>query len=290
MATSVGIVTDSTCYLPRGWAAERGIGVVPVQVIVSGRPYDETDDDQADRVAQALRDWSTVTTSRPSPERFLRAFQAAADAGLQGVVVPTLSAAMSATHESAVMAARESPIPVQVVDSRSIAMGLGFAVLAGARAAAEGQDLDAVAAVVQQRAWAAEVMFYVDTLEYLRRGGRVSATRAAVGQALQVKPLLHVHEGKVEPLERVRTPAKAIARLEDLAIQAAGDREVEVAVQHLAAAERAGELADRLAARLPGVPIVQCPVGGVVGAHVGPGMVAVVISPTGRCEYVDLIN
>ena len=82
MTAAVGIVTDSTCYLPRGWAAERGIGVVPVQVIVSGRPYDETDDDQADRVAQALRDWSPVTTSRPSPERFLRAFVGMADAGL----------------------------------------------------------------------------------------------------------------------------------------------------------------------------------------------------------------
>lgn len=279
MAASVGIVTDSTCYLPRGWAQARGIGVVPVQVIISGRPFDETDDDQADRVAEALRGWAPVTTSRPSPERFLRAFTAAVDAGHDAVVVATLSASMSATYESALLAARESPIPVRVVDSRSIAMGLGFAVLAGAQAAADGQDLDAVAAVVEARARAAAVMFYVDTLEYLRRGGRVSATRAAVGQALQVKPLLQVHAGKVEPLERVRTPGRALARLEELAIAAAGDRAVQVAVQHLAAPERASQLAERLAARLPSATIVQCPVGGVVGAHVGPGMVAVVVVP-----------
>ena len=279
MAPSVGIVTDSTCYLPRGWAQACGVGVVPVQVIISGRPFDETDDDQADRVAEALRDWAPVTTSRPSPERFLRAFTAAAEAGHGSVVVPTLSAAMSSTYESALLAARESPIPVRVVDSRSIAMGLGFAVLAGAEAAACGHDLDAVVDVVEARARAAEVMFYVDTLEYLRRGGRVSAARAAVGQALQVKPLLHVRAGKVEPLERVRTPGRALARLEELAVGAAGDRAISIAVQHLAAPERASQLAERLAARLPGATIVQCPVGGVVGAHVGPGMVAVVVAP-----------
>jgi len=278
--TAVAIITDSTSYLPRGWAAERGIAVVPVQVIVSGQPYDETDDDQADRVAEALRDWHPVTTSRPSPERFSRALHAAADAGHSSAVIATLSAGMSATYESAVLAAKESPIPVEVVDSGTIAMGLGFAVLAGAQAAAEGQGAEQVADLISMRAHSARVFFYVDTLEYLRRGGRVSAARAAVGHALQVKPLLTVREGKVEQLEKVRTPSRAMARLEDLAVQAAGELgRVEVAVQHLAAPQRAAQLAERLANRLPDAPIVQCPVGGVVGAHVGPGMVAVIVAP-----------
>lgn len=278
--TAVAIVTDSTSYLPRGWAAEHGIAVVPVQVIVSGQPFDETDDDQADRVAQALLDWQPVTTSRPSPERFVRALHEAAAAGYSSAVIATLSAAMSATYESAVLAAQESPIPVEVVESGTIAMGLGFAVLAGARAAAAGQSAEQVAALVRERAHLARVFFYVDTLEYLRRGGRVSAARAAVGQALQVKPLLTVTDGKVEQLEKVRTPSRALARLEDLAVQAASELgRVEVAVQHLAAPERAAQLAERLANRLPDAPIVQCPVGGVVGAHVGPGMVAVIVAP-----------
>lgn len=276
----VAVITDSTSYLPPGWAAEWGIAVVPVQVIVAGRPYDETEDDQADAVAQALRDWQPVTTSRPSPARFLEAFERARTAGAGGIVVATLSSSMSATHESAVLAARECDLDVEVIDTRSIAMGEGFAVIAGARAAAAGAPLAEVASVIRTTARDSSVFFYVDTLEYLRRGGRVSSARAAVGQALQVKPLLGVVEGRVERLEQVRTAGRALGRLADLAVEAAGAFErVNIAVQHLAAAERAHALADDLRGRLPQAEVVECPVGGVVGAHVGPGMVAVVVAP-----------
>jgi DegV family protein with EDD domain len=133
---------------------------------------------------------------------------------------------------------------------------------------------------VEERARASSVYFYVDTLEYLRRGGRVSAARAAVGQALQVKPLLTVDDGHVVRLEQVRTAGRALGRLEDLAVEAAGDHEVDVAVQHLASPERAAALAGRLRERIPGATVVEGVVGGVVGAHVGPGMVSVVVAPT----------
>lgn len=275
----VAVVADSTCYLPRGWAAEFGIAIVPVQVIVAGQPYDETEDAQAQRVADALREWQPVTTSRPSPVRFLEAYAAAQEAGADAIVVATLSASMSATYESALLAAKECDIPVTVVDSRSIAMGLGFAAVSGARVAATGADADRVADVVRQRAHAASVYFYVDTLEYLRRGGRVSAARAAVGQALQVKPLLQVVDGHVERLEQVRTAGKALARLEELAVTAADGRDVDIAVQHLASPERAAALAQRLRDRLPDTEVIEGVVGGVVGAHVGPGMVSVVVAP-----------
>ena len=276
---TVSVITDSTCYLPAGWAAEAGIGIVPVQVIVAGQAFDETEDAQAQRVAEALSQWHPVTTSRPSPVRFLQAYQEALDAGAESIVVATLSAAMSATHESALMAAKECDAPVTVVDTGTIAMGLGFAVLTGARAARAGAAADEVARAIEDRAASASVFFYVDTLEYLRRGGRISAARAAVGQALKVKPLLQVTAGHVAPLEQVRTAGRALARLEDLAVETAGDRVVEVAVQHLDSADRAGSLAARLRERLPEATVVECPVGGVVGAHVGPGMVAVVVSP-----------
>lgn len=276
---AVAVVTDSTCYLPRGVAAEHQVRVVPVQVIIGGQPYDETDDDQAQRVADALADWQVVTTSRPSPERFSRAIIDAQEHGAEGVVIATLSAALSATYESALLAAKEASLPVAVVDSGSIAMGLGFAVLDGADAAAGGAPLDRVAHVIRRSAERATVLFYVDTLEYLRRGGRVSAARAAVGQALQVKPLLRVTDGRVEMFDKVRTAGKALARLAELAVDAAQGSGVRIAVQHLAAAERADALAAQLRGLLPGVPMVQGPVGGVVGAHVGPGMVAVVVSP-----------
>ncbi len=278
----VAVVADSTCYLPAGWAADLSISIVPVQVIVGGQAYDETEDAQAQRVAEALTDWQPVTTSRPSPLRFLEAYRAAKDAGAVGIVVATLSASMSATYESALLAAKECDIPVRVVDSRSIAMGLGFAAASGARVARAGGGIDRVADVIERRATASSVFFYVDTLEYLRRGGRVSAARAAVGHALQVKPLLRVDDGSVARLEQVRTAGRALGRLEDLAVAAAeqsSEAGADIAVQHLGAAERAGALAARLRDRLPGATVVEGVVGGVVGAHVGPGMVAVVVAP-----------
>ncbi len=276
----VAVITDSTSYLPRGWAAELGIAVVPVQVIVAGQPYDETEDAQAERVAEALSEWQPVTTSRPAPARFSEAFAQAQATGATAIVVATLSSAMSATYESAVLAARDCALQVEVVDTRSIAMGEGFAVVSGARAARDGADAATVAQVIRDRAAVTRTYFYVDTLEYLRRGGRVSSARAAVGQALQVKPLLTVVDGRVEKLEQLRTAGKALARLADLAVeQASGHSSVDVAVQHLASPERAGALADELRTRLPQAQIVLAPVGGVVGAHVGPGMVAVIVSP-----------
>jgi DegV family protein with EDD domain len=279
MPQRVAVIADSTCYLPSGWAVELGIDIVPVQVIVAGQPFDETEDAQAQRVADALRAWQPVTTSRPSPMRFLQAYALAEEAGAAEIVVATLSASMSATYESALLAAKECDVPVTVVDSRSIAMGLGFAAVSGARAARAGADAATVAAIIERRATSSSVFFYVDTLEYLRRGGRVSAARAAVGHALQVKPLLQVTDGQVTRLDQVRTAGKALARLEDLAVSVADGHDVDVAVQHLASPDRADALADRLRARLPGTEVVEGVVGGVVGAHVGPGMVAVVVAP-----------
>lgn len=279
MSSDVALVADSTCYLPEGWALREGIGIVPVQVIVAGRSFDETDGDQARAVAEALRDWQPVTTSRPTPARFLEAYGAAAAAGARHVVVATLSAAMSSTYESALLAARDASMEVTVVDSGTIGMALGFAVLEGARRARAGASAATVAAAIVERAQQSSTFFMVDTLEYLRRGGRIGAARAAMGQALQVKPILSVSEGSVVSLEQVRTAGRALARLEDLAAQAAGERAVDIAVQHLDAADRARTLADRLAARVPGAVVVECPIGGVVGAHVGPGVVSVAVSP-----------
>lgn len=279
MSTRVAVVTDSTSYLPRGWAVDLGIAVVPVQVIVGGQPLDETDDDQAQQVASALTSLQPVSTSRPSPERFLQAFRAAQVAGATEIVVATLSSSMSATYESALLAARDATIPVTVIDSGTIAMGLGFAVARGAESARAGASAVEVARLIDISARSASVLFYVDTLEYLRRGGRVSSAKAAMGQALQVKPILHVEHGRVEPLEKLRTAGKALARLAELAVKAADGKVCDVAVQHLGAPDRAAALAQQLQVALPACEVLVCPVGGVVGAHVGPGMVAVVVTP-----------
>ncbi|MBI1378614.1 MAG: DegV family EDD domain-containing protein [Frankiales bacterium] len=275
----VAIVTDSTAYLPADLVASHGIRVVPVQVVVGGHPYDEGVEITPAEVAAALREWTIVTTSRPSPDRFAEAYAEAAAAGATAVVSAHLSGDMSGTYDSAVLAARDAPVPVEVVDTRQVAMAMGFAVLDGARAAEAGADPDAVATAIRDRAAASSALFYVDTLDYLRRGGRIGAAQALLGQALAVKPILELVDGRVAPLEKVRTTSRALARIEELVLERAAGRPCDVAVHHLDAAARAETLAGHLVARMADSRVIVAEVGAVVGAHVGPGMVAVGVSP-----------
>lgn len=285
MPERVAVVTDSTAYLPPALAAEFGVTVVPLQVVVSGRSLAEGIEVTSTEVADALRARQPVTTSRPSPQEFVDTYRRLAEGGVTGIVSLHLSADLSGTVDAARVAARQiafDDVTVEVVDSRLLAMGLGFAALAGARAAADGGTRAEVAEVATRRALSTGVWLYVDTLEYLRRGGRIGPAAAWFGSALAVKPLLHLVDGRIEPLERVRTASRALARLEEIAVAEAGSAPVDVAVQHLATAERAAELAERLSNRLPGIRrLVVDEVGAVVGAHVGPGMLGIVIAPTG---------
>lgn len=279
MSSRVAVVTDSTAYLPRAVAAERGITVVPLQVVIAGSCYDEDQTSPAE-VAEALRRWAPVSTSRPSPQAFLAAYEAAAARGATGVVSVHLSADVSGTCDAAMLAAREAQLPVRVVDSRALGMALGYAVLSAAEAAAAGAGVDEVAAAAEKRAAATSHLFYVDTLEHLRRGGRIGAAAALLGSALAVKPLLQLVDGRIEPLEKVRTASRAISRLEEIAVQRAGTQPLDAAVHHLANAARADQLAQRLRSRLTGLHELHVnEVGAVVGAHVGPGMLAVVVAP-----------
>jgi DegV family protein with EDD domain len=281
---TVGLLTDSTAYLPTGEAAAAGIEVVPLQVVVGGRSLAEGDVTSAD-VAEALRAWRPVSTSRPSPAVLAQAYAELADEGAREVVSVHLSAEISGTVDAARLAARDAPVPVHVVDSRALGLAMGLAVLAGARCADEGGDGAAVARVVRRHAERTSTFFYVDTLEHLRRGGRIGTAQAVLGSALGVKPLLVVEDGRIVPLEKVRTAGRALARLEDLAAGAAARLVAEgaglsLAVQHLAAPQRAEQLASRLAARYPQAPPPRvAEVGAVVGAHAGPGMLAVVVAP-----------
>lgn len=279
MSHSVAVVTDSTAYLPEAQAVAAKVTVVPVQVIVGGETFDETAVSSAD-IADALREWRPISTSRPSPSAFAAAYQRLALDGADEIVSVHLSGAMSATVESAELAAKEVSVRVRVIDSRSIGMGLGFPVLAAAQAAASGADAERVEQIAQDRCASGSVLFYVDTLEYLRRGGRIGKAAALVGSALSVKPLLHLVDGNVTPLEKVRTRSKALARLEELALQRVGDGAADVAVQHLANSDRAHALAARIQENAGGaVAVTVGEVGAVVGAHVGPGMIAVAVCP-----------
>lgn len=322
MSRPVAVVTDSTAYLPRVEAVRLGITVIPLQVIIGGRVFDDRvkvfDDrvkidpatlkaalDGRGRTAEgtagragtgadatfpgprrpgpdarsATSDAGALSTSRPAPERFAAAYEAAAAGGAAAVVSVHLSGGLSGTVDAARLAARDAPIPVEVIDSRSIAMGLGFAVLAAAETARAGGTAEEVAAAARRRLAATHSVLYVDTLEYLRRGGRIGAAASLLGSALMIKPLLRIEDGTIVPLEKVRTASRALARLEDLTVRAAGEGQVDIAVHHLAAREKAESLAGNLTRRVPGLQRLEIvEVGAAIAVHVGPGMLGVVVS------------
>src|SRR3954447_8908681 len=276
----VAVVTDSTAYLPDGIADKHDVGVVPLHVVLGLASGTEGIEVSPADVAAALTERRVdVSTSRPTPVEFADAYRACDTACIVSV---HLSGALSGTVEAARLAADDvagEGIEVHVIDAGTIAMGLGFAVIAAAEAASSGAAADAVAAAASTTAAGTTTLFYVDTLEHLRRGGRIGAAAALFGTALAVKPLLHVVDGRIAPLEKVRTASKALARLEDIAVGIAGDAPVDMAVHHLVAAEKASALADRLRGRVPGLSSMHVSeVGAVVGAHVGPGLLGVVVS------------
>jgi DegV family protein with EDD domain len=281
----VAVVTDSTAYLPPELVAAYDIEVVPLYVVLAGRSGKEGTEISPDEVARALNTrGQTVSTSRPTPGDFVAAYRRRLDAGADRLVSIHLSAELSSTSDAARLAAGQvGEHIVTVVDSRAAAMGLGFAVLAAARAAAGGADAESVAAAARDTAARTCTFFVVDTLEHLRRGGRIGSAAAVLGSALAVKPVLHMEHGRVVPLEKVRTAARAQNRLVQRAVEAAGGRPVSLAVHHLAAADRAERLAAELRERLPGlVELHVSELGAAIGAHVGPGAVGIVVAPAGE--------
>ncbi|MFJ7056262.1 DegV family protein [Streptomyces microflavus] len=280
MSRHVAIVTDSTAYLPRRTMERHGITAVPLTVVLGDQALEEGTEISARSLALALQKRHSVTTSRPSPEVFAETYRVAAGRGADAVVSLHLSAEFSGTYDAALLAAKDAPIPVRVVDTGMVAMALGFCALAAAESAEAGGSLDEVVAAAEKRAAGTSAYFYVDTLDYLRRGGRIGTAQALLGSALAVKPILQLDGGRIEMLEKVRTASKAIARLEEIVAERAGGAAVDIAVHHLAAPERAERLAERLRERVPGlVHLHVSEVGAVIGAHTGPGLLGAVISP-----------
>ena len=278
----VAVVTDSTAYLPPDMVEGYGIHVVPLYVVLAGRSGREGIDIGPGDVARALATrGQTVSTSRPTTGDFVAAYRQALDEGAEKIVSIHLSAELSSTSDAARLAAAQvGEHIVTVVDSRSAAMGSGFAVLAAARSAAMGADAAQVASTARDMAATTRTFFVVDTLEHLRRGGRIGSAAAVLGSALAVKPVLHVQEGRVVPLEKVRTSARALNRLVQRAVETAGDEPTSLAVHHLAAAEKAQRLAAELRERVPQLRELHVSeLGAAIGAHVGPGAVGIVVAP-----------
>ena len=277
----VALVTDSTASLSAATAAEAKIDIVALQVVIGADVYTEGEDVTPQMVSEALAAYVPVNTSRPTPAQFTAAYERAAAAGATEIVSVHLSSKMSGTFDSALLAAKTAPVPVTCVDSTQVGVATGFATLRAVTIRDQGGDAQACAEAARQAGKHSFTLFYVDTLEYLRRGGRVGAAAALFGSALAIKPLLTMNEGLISPLEKVRTAAKALGRMEALTVErsAAFERGFDVGVQHLASPTVALAVARRLAVSLGKDSIEVREVGASIGAHVGPGMIGVSLTP-----------
>ncbi|WP_436501882.1 DegV family protein [Actinokineospora sp. HUAS TT18] len=275
----VAVVTDSTASLPADLAAQWRLRVIPVQVSIDGHVDDEGRIPHA-AVLDALRAGRAVSTLPPEAAAFFWAYQQAAADGADAVVSVHISALQSKTYEHALAAARESTIPVHVLDSGTSGMSLGYAAAAAARVAAAGGDPDRIMATLARRLDDSSELIYVDTLEYLRRGGRIGAAAKFIGSALSLKPLLTMKEGQVAPLEKVLGAHRAVRRLADIGVRRAEGRDVDVAVEHAGAPEEARQLLDAIAPRIPRTrSSLITEVSSALAVHLGPGALGITISP-----------
>lgn len=277
----VAVVTDSTCDLPAALVAELGVRVVPLTVAFGSDPGVARDELIAEDFYRQLAatDDELPTTSQPSSWRFEQVWAEAAAAGHDAVVSLHVSGELSGTVTSARALAAHAPLPVEVVDSRQVSGGLALQVIAVARAAAAGADVTSLLEVASRARRATRSVVAVDTAEYLRRGGRLTAGRAAVGAALRTRPVLAVEDGRIQLVDRARTWRRAVDRLAEAVAAGAGAEPQQVVVAHALHPERAAAVLDAVRDRMEVAEALEVVMGPVVGTHAGPGAVGVAAAP-----------
>ncbi|MEX0972818.1 MAG: DegV family protein [Solirubrobacterales bacterium] len=279
-ATPTVVVCDSTAYLPADLLAERDIEVVSLYVSIDGDQQRESEIVDYGAFFEKLRaSEGGATTSQPSVGDFTAVYEPLLAAGRE-IVSVHISAGISGTYEAANQA-RERLIAedkggerVKVFDSRSAAGGLGLCALGAAAAAAAGDDAEATLARAERTREELKMWFAIDTLEYLRRGGRIGGASAFIGSALKIKPILTLEE-EITPVERVRTRARSIERLRDYARERHESGLDAWVVQHIQADETAAALADDAREIFGCEPAFISEIGAVLGAHVGPGLLGI---------------
>jgi DegV family protein with EDD domain len=275
----VAVATDSTSYLPRAMADDEGIHQVSLYVGWSGERERELGMESFDAFYERLRrDPEVPTTSQPSIGDFLAVWEPLLDAG-QDVVSIHLAGGISGTFEAArqahaLLAERGLGARVEVIDGETACGGLGMLLLAAAAAARSGADKDAVAARVHEARRALRIWFCLDTLEYLRRGGRIGKAQAWLGGTLKIKPILSL-EYEIVPVERVRTAGRAFERMIKYAEELRDNGSDGWVVQHIQAPEQAERLIDRCREIFDSEPLFTSEVGPVIGTYTGPGMIGV---------------
>ncbi len=271
----IRVVTDSACDLPQELADELGIEIVPLTI----RFGEENFVDRLDLTPTQF--WSKMAstpvlpeTAAPSPGAFEAAFRKLAADGASGIVCVTLSSLLSATYQSAVLGAKavEGEVPVRIVDSRAVSMGQGQMAVAAARLAKQGKGLDDCAGAAEELIEGTRIYGALDTLENLKKGGRIGSAQALLGSVLSIKPIIELSSGKVEPESKQRTRSKSLRYLVEKVRQF--PKVEDLAVMHGDAPD-VDELVDLLGAVYPREDIIVTQIGAVIGTHGGPRLIGV---------------
>ncbi|HID63293.1 MAG TPA: DegV family protein [Anaerolineae bacterium] len=277
----IQIVTDSSAYLPADLVQQHNIHVIPLKVLFGDKTYREGVDLSQQEFYRMLAEAKTLpTTSQPSAGEFFDLYSELSKDGHE-IISIHISSKLSGTISSAQSAKEMLPeARITIVDSASTAMGLGLMVLTAAKAVAEGKITAEIVATVEKMIPAMNVVFVVDTLEYLQKGGRIGGAAALVGTLLKIKPILCLKDGRVEPLDKVRSKRKALVRLLDVIEERVGPgTPIRAAVLHAEALDEAKELEQKVRARFNCTEYYFTELGPVLGTHTGPGVLGLVAVP-----------
>ncbi len=271
--TEVAVVTDTIAMLPQQLVDDLEIGIVPIILNIEGRSYRDGIDLDTSEFYRLLRAGTDPpTTAAPSVGEFVTIFEEALRRA-EAVVAIHVSSQLTSVHHIASMAAQTLPAnSIQVVDSRSATMAQGFVTLVAARAARDGADLDSVVAAAEGVRARVRFFAFLETLEYLRRGGRVGNLAAFMGNAIQLKPVVHVVDGQIRPMARPRTRRRAIQVMLDTMSSEVGDRPVHAAVLHADSLDDAEDLRRQLDSAFDCLELYVTELTPVMGTHTGPGL------------------
>ncbi len=284
MTRKIALLTDSTCDIPLEFLDKYDIKVVPLTIVWGGEQFQDGVNLTAKDFYKRLEtDPSLPTTSQPTPQQMVQAYDEAKRNGAEEILIITISSAMSGTHESAKAAAEMVDFPVKVLDSKANSMSLGWQVLAAARAREAGGDLQAMVNAAEEARGSMVFIITLDTLEYLHKGGRIGGASHFIGNLLNLKPQISVDHisGEVAGGRRSRTRKKALNDLfVDFFDQVDLEKPLRIAVLHNAALEEAKTLTEKIKSEINPAEIIISVVSPVLGVHTGPRAVAI-------CGYTE---
>jgi len=280
----VAVVTDGACSMTPAQALPYGVYVAPVYVTFGDKTYQAGVDLESSEFYRLLSASKRLpTTAQPTAADFLKLYDKLAEEADE-ILTIVISHHMSATLQSAETAkAQFTKAPVHIIDSESVSLGLGMMAIAAAQAAAAGHDSQAVIRLVENIKQRINVYFTVNTLEYLYKGGRIGGATALLGSVLDIKPVLYISNGRIEPFERQRTRKRSIARLLEILEEKVGDGAAHIAVLHGNIPDEAHDLEQQIRGKFNCVELITSEMGPVIGVHAGPGTLGLVF-------YTDLGN